>query len=310
MDEFELIRRYFQSEDPVDGVVLGIGDDGAVVAPTPGLEQVVVVDTLVEGVHFPEAFNPADIGYRVAAVNLSDIAAMGAVPRFMTLALSMPHADPEWLGAFAGGLRTAAKEFDVALIGGDTTSCDRVVVTVQVTGEIEAGKAIKRSGARTGDAIYVTGTLGDAAAGLAGLRSGRSVRPLVDRFARPSARVAYGRSLVGVASAAIDLSDGLLGDLRKLLEASAVGAEIDVDALPFSAALEDYCEEAERRRFALSGGDDYELCFTAPAAPPDPGIMPLTRIGKITSGGSLICRDKGEIVDIGDPDDRGYRHFQ
>ena len=232
---------------------------------------------------------------------------MGARPRFMTLALSLPDADPAWLGPFAEGLHAAATEFGVALVGGDTTACDRVVVTVQVTGEIEPGKAITRSGAAVGEGVYVTGTLGDAAAGLWGLQNGRPVRPLVDRFARPSARVGYGRSLVGVASAAIDLSDGLLGDLGKLLDASGVGARIDLDRLPLSAALEDFCDAAERRRFAVSGGDDYELCFTTATEPPDPGIMPLTRIGTITADRALVCCDGGEAVDVGDP---GYRHFQ
>ena len=147
MDEFELIRRYFDRPGPTAGVALGIGDDGAVIEPTPGHQQVVVIDTLVEGVHFPNDFNPSDTGYRAVAVNLSDIAAMGAIPRFMTLALTVPEANPEWLGPFAEGLHAAATEFDVALVGGDTTAADRVVVTVQITGEIETGCALTRSGA-------------------------------------------------------------------------------------------------------------------------------------------------------------------
>ncbi|MDX1516951.1 MAG: thiamine-phosphate kinase, partial [Woeseiaceae bacterium] len=203
MDEFELIRRYFSPAAAADGVVTGVGDDGAVLEPTPGRQLVTVIDTLVEGTHFPRDFNPADLGYRVVAVNLSDVAAMGAVPRWMTLALSLPEADHDWLSPFAEGLFTAAHEFDVALVGGDTTVSPERVATVQITAEVEPGKALLRSGARPGDRIYVTGTIGDAAAGLDGLLHGHAVKELAARFARPSARVHYGRALAGVASAAI-----------------------------------------------------------------------------------------------------------
>jgi thiamine-monophosphate kinase len=306
MNEFELIRRYFMRPGADPGVVLGVGDDGAVLEPTPGLHQVSVIDTMVEGVHFPRGYNAIDIGYRIVAVNLSDIAAMGATPRWMTLALSMPSADRDWLEAFAEGLYTAAREFGVALVGGDTTSADCVVATVQLTGEVEPGKALTRSGAEPGDGIYVTGTLGDAAAGLDGLSNGRPVRQLVDRFVRPSARVRYGRLLAGVASAAIDISDGLAGDLGHLLEASGVGGEIDIEALPLSEALREYCSVDEQRRFALSGGDDYELCFTCSDTPPDPGVMRLTRIGTIVEGEGLIVRLDGTRIDI---DNKSYRHF-
>ena len=163
MDEFELIHRYFDRGVPSDGTVIGIGDDGAVLTPTPGKQQVAVIDTLVEGVHFPKDLGASDIGYRVVAVNLSDIAAMGGVPRWMTLALSMPRADESWLQLFSEGLLAAAAEYGVALVGGDTTAAPQIVTTVQMTGEIDEGKAILRSGARPGDRIYVTGTVGDAA---------------------------------------------------------------------------------------------------------------------------------------------------
>lgn len=306
MDEFELIRRYFAQPGTAAGVVLGIGDDGAVTQPTPGKQQVTVVDTLVEGVHFPVGYNATDIGYRSVAVNLSDIAAMGATPRWMTLALSLPSAAEDWIAAFSEGLMTAAREFDVALIGGDTTSSDQRVISVQLVGEVLPGQALTRAGARAGDGIYVTGTLGDAAAGLDGLKRGQPLRPLVDRFARPSARVAYGQSLIGHASAAIDLSDGLAGDLAKLLEASGVGAEIELEQLPVSTALLDAYLPAEQRAFALTGGDDYELCFTCSHEPPDPGIMQLTRIGTVVTDAGLVARDEGRTVHIDDP---GYRHF-
>ncbi|MEO1202818.1 MAG: thiamine-phosphate kinase [Pseudomonadota bacterium] len=306
MDEFELIRRYFTRPGADEGVMIGVGDDGAVLEPTPGMQQVSVIDTLVEGVHFLEGYNAIDVGYRAVAVNLSDIAAMGAVPRWMTLALAMPSADADWLSAFAEGLYTAAREFGVALVGGDTTSADQVVISVQITGEVRPGSAVTRSGAQPGDAIYVTGTLGDAAAGLDGLKRGTPVRQLVDRYVRPAARVSYGQSLAGVASAAIDISDGLVGDLGRLLSASGVGAVIELKTLPLSAALQDYCGLDAQRRFALSGGDDYELCFTTSATPPDPGVMPLTRIGAIVAGEGLTARLDGAEIDI---DDQSYRHF-
>ena len=307
MDEFELIRRYFERAGQPDGVVVGVGDDGAVLEPTPGKYQVTVVDTLVEGVHYPRDMNPSDVGYRAVAVNLSDIAAMGAKPRWMTLALSLANPNAPWLDAFAEGLYAAAVEHGVALVGGDTTSAPQVVTSVQVTGEIDPGSALLRSGARPGDTIYVTGTVGDAAAGLHGLLSGRPVKELVARFARPSARVAYGQALTGRASAAIDVSDGLHGDLAKLLRASGVGADLDLAALPLSEALVDNYATERATAFALGGGDDYELCFTASGEVPDPGVMPLTAIGTVTAGHELICRRDGEIVPF---DDSGYRHFQ
>lgn len=306
MDEFDLIRRFFDRAGSAAGVVVGIGDDGAVVEPSAGMQQVLVIDTLVEGIHFPEGFNPADIGYRVVAVNISDIAAMGARPRWMTLALSLPDAQPDWLEAFSEGLLAAAAEYEVILVGGDTTRAPQVVATVQVCGEVETGTAILRSGAQPGDVVYVTGTVGDAAAGLQGLLQGQPVRQLVDRFARPAARVAAGRRLRQHASAMIDLSDGLLGDVGKLVAASNVGAEIDLEKLPLSDVLRENFSADEQLRFALTGGDDYELCFTAAGPVPDCGIVPVTAIGIVTAKGGVVCRQNGSQVSVSDP---GYRHF-
>jgi thiamine-monophosphate kinase len=265
------------------------------------------MDTLVEDVHFPSGSNPADIGYRAVAVNLSDIAAMGATPRWMTLALSLQSANEEWLELFSEGMFAAAAEYDVALVGGDTTHANQIVATVQITGEVASGDAILRSGARAGDTVYVTGTVGDAAAGLYGLINGEAVRELANRFARPSARVSYGQSLVGVATAAIDVSDGLFADLGRLLTASGVGAEIDIGQLPISTALAENFAVERQRSFALGGGDDYELCFTATGEVPDPGVMPLTAIGAVTETPGLVCKLDGDIVPF---DDSGYRHFQ
>jgi len=232
---------------------------------------------------------------------------MGAVPRWMTLALSMPEADESWLQYFSEGLLAAAAEYDVELVGGDTTSASQIVATVQMSGEIETGRAILRSGARPGDTIYVTGTVGDAAAGLQSLVAGRGDRQLVSRFSRPSPRVRYGQALAGIASAAIDLSDGLFADLEKLLASSGVGGEIDVDRLPLSDALKSNYPAELQRLFALSGGDDYELCFTTKTDPPDPGVMELTAIGQVTSGNELVCRLDGDVMEF---KDKGYQHFE
>ena len=195
----------------------------------------------------------------------------------------------------------------MALVGGDTTRASQVVATVQMTGEVDAGKAILRSGATAGSTVYVTGTVGDAAAGLYGLMNGDAIKELASRFARPSARVDYGRKLVGVADAAIDVSDGLYADLNKLLIASGVGAEIDIDRLPISDALGAAFTIERQHNFALGGGDDYELCFTAAGELPDPGVMSVTAIGTVTETTGLVCKLDGNVVPF---DDSGYRHFQ
>ena len=303
MDEFELIRRYFARDAQASDVIVGIGDDGAVLELAPGIQQVQVIDTMVEGVHFPSDMAAADVGYRVVAVNLSDIAAMGAKPRWMTLALTLADQDESWVDQFAAGLFDAAREYDVELIGGDTTSGKVIVATVHMTGVVEEGAALLRSGANVGDTVFVTGTVGDAAAGLALLRDGEREEYLQRRFLRPRARVAKGRELIGQASAAIDLSDGLVGDLRKLLDASGVGAEIDIGRIPMTEALRHRFDRDAALEFALTGGDDYELLFTGPA---DIDVDDVTPIGVVTEGTELLCRLNGELVEV---DDAGYRHF-
>lgn len=307
VDEFALIRRYFARPGAAPGVTTGIGDDGAVLQPDPGRELVVVIDTLVSGVHFPDGIDPFDIGYRAVAVNLSDIAAMGGRPRWMTLALTLPVADEDWLERFAEGLHAAAAEHAVSLVGGDTTYGKTLVVSVQITGDVPTGKALLRSGARAGDQIYVTGTVGDAAAGLELLSGSTPERNLAARFLRPNARVAYGQTLLDVATAAIDLSDGLFADLGKLLEASGVGGVIELEHLPISEALRASFDLDTCRQFALAGGDDYELCFTSATPPPQGVGLAVTRIGTVTKSEKLVCRLEGELVPF---EDRGYRHFQ
>ena len=308
MDEFDLIQTYFVRPDEVAGVSTGIGDDGAVLQPDPDRELISVIDTLVEGVHFPDGTDPFDIGFRSVAVNLSDIAAMGGRPRWMTLALTLPSAEADWLSRFSEGLHAAATEYQVALVGGDTTFGRSLVVSVQITGDVAVGKALKRSGATVGDHIFVTGTVGDAAAGLELVASGTPDSYLSARFLRPNARVDYGQSLLDIATSAIDLSDGLYADLAKLLAASHVGGRLDFELLPFSAELCALFDNDARLQFGLSGGDDYELCFTAPpgTAPAGKGF-PVTRIGTVTEGQDIVCMLDDELVPF---TDSGYRHFQ
>ena len=314
MDEFEIIRRYFDRESTEAGVRIGIGDDGAVLTPAPDRELVNVIDTMVAGVHFPESLDPCDIGYRAVAINLSDIAAMAARPRWMTLALTLSDADPSWLEEFARGLFQAADEHDVRLVGGDTTRGGEVVVTVQIIGDVEPSKALTRDGARAGDSIFVTGTPGDAAAGLSILQSGLprndDIDYLLARFARPTARVATGNAIASIANAAIDLSDGLFSDIEKLLAASGVSGTIELEALPISPQLSSLMDMEDALRFAVSGGDDYELCFTSSIAETDitavVGNVPVTRIGSVEEGAGLSCTRSGEPQHY---EDAGYRHF-
>ncbi len=301
MDEFRLISEHFDRTGSDPGVIVGIGDDGAVVR-TAGGNQVHVLDTLVEDVHFPHDTPPADIAWRAVAVNLSDLSAMGAVPRWMMLGLTLPAVDESWVRNFSTGLFEAATEYGVSLIGGDTTRGAKTVVSISMTGDAPP-EPLLRTGARVGDSIFVTGTPGDAAGGLALYNDGAPCEFLLQRFLRPTPRVRTGQSLVGTASAAIDVSDGLAGDLAKILRASGVGAEVDLGALPISDALRAQFDEEQCCKFAMLGGDDYELCFTAPHDTDIPGT---TAIGTITATGELVCRLGDETIDV---DTTGYRHF-
>jgi len=316
VDEFEIIRRYFERESSNKGIRVGIGDDGAVLIPSEDRDLISVVDTLVSGIHFPETLAPENIGYRAVAVNLSDVAAMGARPRWMTLALTLASSESVWLDGFARGLFEAADEHELALVGGDTTRGTETVISVQIIADIEAGKAMTRAGAEPGDAIYVTGTVGDAAAGLSILQSGLpdsdDVDYLIGRFTRPAARVEVGAAISDFAHATIDLSDGLYTDLEKLLVASSVAGSIELAEIPMSAHLTNLMDEDDALRFALGGGDDYELCFAASATEDKiseiserTGIA-ITRIGQVAKGSGLQCTRNGNEYDY---QDTGYRHF-
>jgi thiamine-monophosphate kinase len=309
MDEFALIRRYFAPLTPGgEGVVLGIGDDAAVLQPSHGCELVVTSDTLIAGRHFPAATAASDVGWKALAVNLSDLAAMGARPRWFTLALSLPQVDEAWLAGFADGVATLARLHGVALVGGDTTR-GQLSITITALGEVPAGQALRRDGARPGDAVWVTGTLGDAALALQlGAAAESALRSRLDR---PEPRLAAGLALRGLAHAAVDLSDGLVGDLQHILDASGVGAVVNTDALPASPSLARLASPATRLGCQLAGGDDYELCVclpeTALAQTRAALDVPLTRIGFVTAERGLRLVDaEGHTIT---PSFTAYRHF-
>jgi thiamine-monophosphate kinase len=321
LGEFALIDRYFRDRGAQRADVrLGVGDDGALLRLPPGEDLVAVSDTLVDGVHFPSGSDPRSVGHRALAVNLSDIAAMGGTPRWALLSLTLPSVDEAWLEAFAAGFGDLALGHGVALVGGDTTR-GPLTIGVQVLGSVPAGQGLRRSGARAGDALFVSGTPGDAAAGLASLmgrsegtdhRTGNGRRTGTDaptdaaafeaRFLFPTPRVALGQALLPLASACIDVSDGLVGDLGKLAAASGCAAVLDVDALPSTAP----------RHCVLHGGDDYELLFTVPparvaAVAALPGV---TRIGEMRAGEGVSLRESGRetaAASVAGP--AGYDHF-
>jgi thiamine-monophosphate kinase len=266
MAEFDWIawlKQQAQAGDAETGVVFGIGDDAAICEVPSGMQLVISTDTLVAGVHFPEDTAATDIGYKALAVNLSDLAAMGAAPAWFSLAVSVPEMDMDWLQAFAHGVLELANEHKVALIGGDTTR-GPLSITVTVHGFVPSGTALRRDAAKPGDDIWVTGSLGDAAAALQQIGSGLQSMKLRHRLDRPTPRVAAGMAIRGLANAAIDVSDGLAQDLGHILAASGLGADLELGRLPVSSSLLEFHPDDETRwRLQLAGGDDYELCFTA-----------------------------------------------
>jgi thiamine-monophosphate kinase len=332
MGEFDLIRRYFSEheaqrdamQDARAGVVLGIGDDAALLRLPEGTDLVAAVDTLVAGRHFPLLTCARSVGYRALAVNLSDLAAMGANPAWATLALTMPTANADWLQEFSAGLFDIARQHGVILVGGDTTR-GPLTVSVQILGSVPRGSALRRDGAKAGDVLAVSGTLGDSGAGLqfvsgadrssvssGGARSS-AIEALIRRFDYPTPRVQLGLAARHVASAAMDISDGLAGDLPKLAAASGVHARVYVERLPLSAALRATVSAAQAREWALAAGDDYELLFAAsPANYPKLEAaarqlnLTLTIIGELSSGSGVSWSADG--VDY-IPASSGFDHF-
>ena len=316
--EFDLIKRHFTR--PAANAVLGVGDDCALVDVTNGMDLAVSTDTMVSGTHFFPDVNPENLGHKALAVNLSDMAAMGALPYWAMLNLTLPNVDHEWLSAFAKGFFDLAQEFNVSLVGGDTTRGPSLVITVTIMGEVPAGAALRRSGAKAGNDIWVSGNIGDAALAVAH-RYGKLVldapdyRESVMRLYEPSPRVALGQALRGLATAAIDISDGLLADLTHICRLSNVGATVDLNSVPVSGIGAKHIGSDEGRTAILAGGDDYELCFTAHPNSRESiedltevlGI-PITRIGQVKRGkGVSLLGSDGKPVKI---DGRGYDHFK
>jgi thiamine-monophosphate kinase len=318
MAEFDLIRHHFTRTTP--GALLGVGDDAALLQVGAGQVLAVSTDMLVCGTHFFADADPFLLGHKTLAVNLSDMAAMGAQPRWATLALSLPQADGAWLEKFSAGFFALAQQHGIELVGGDTTR-GPLSLCVTIMGEVPPNLALRRDGAKIGDDIWVSGTLGSAALGLAHLQ-GKIVLPEEMRIHclaalhQPVPRVELGLALRGVANSAIDISDGLIADLGHILESSRLGAEIELELLPMSAVLRPVVvEPALLRQCMLAGGDDYELCFTAAFAQRDMVTkisgqldVPLTRIGKITAGISCTVRDaQRQAVNL---ESTGYDHFR
>lgn len=329
MREFELIRKFFQHEQAdllleekaQASVVLGIGDDCALLQIPPNKQLAISVDTLVADVHFPADSKPDDIAERALRTNLSDLAAMGAEPLWFSLALTLPknseYLSEEWLRGFSRGLFRTANQYEIVLVGGDTTS-GPLSITIQAMGAVDSQHALRRDGASIGDFICVTNYLGDGAAALAVIQNGLQLDEthehyLRERFYRPTPRLAEAHLLRSIASAALDISDGLVADLNHICEASDLGAVIDVENLPLSPALLALNDVHQARTWALSGGDDYELCFTVP-----PEKMPelamlivqekinATVVGEIISGSGVRCELDGETYEL---DSLGYQHF-
>lgn len=318
LSEFALIERYFRKAGAMrSDVHLGVGDDAALLQCRPGEELVAAMDTLVEGVHFPRGSPPASIGHRVLAVNLSDLAAMGARPAWALLALTLPRIDETWLEEFTAGFAALARAHDVALVGGDTTS-GPLSVTIQIMGHVATSTAMLRSRGKPGDLLFVSGTPGDAAAGLAVEQSKLSASSDPDgylrkRFLYPSPRLALGDCLRGYATACIDVSDGLLGDAGKLAQASNCGVEIAFADVPVSEALVSAVGDQRAREFALTGGDDYELCFTVSPSelarlrhnlPPE--RWGYCCIGSLREAPGTVVTSNGNVIEFSHS---GYDHF-
>ena len=311
--EFEVIDRYFKViSKSAAGVVLGPGDDCAVLSFPTNSEVCTSTDTLIEGVHFPVNSDASLVASRLVGANLSDLAAMGAEPHSCLIALTLPAAEADWLEDFSGTLSKQLQKYDLALVGGNMAQ-GTLSLSMTVLGTVPAGQAIKREGARAGDEIYVTGTLGDAAGGLKQLQDGVGQDDfLVMRYAEPTPRVDIGVQLRGLATAMIDISDGLLADLGHLCRASNVGGSVEWASLPVSEDLAALLGDTDARSLALNAGDDYELCFTAPVGSAASiqalnDEVSITKVGQITATGRVeLIDEQGKPVAVSAS---GYSHF-
>ncbi|MEO3681080.1 MULTISPECIES: thiamine-phosphate kinase [Shewanella] len=318
MKEFQLIEHYFRNKGQKRrDVELSIGDDCALVNPADNKSIAISCDTLVEGVHFLADIPAHALGYKSLAVNLSDLAAMGAEPAWFTLALTLPSVDQPWLASFSEGLFEIAEYYGIALIGGDTTRGPRSI-SITINGQVIKGTALTRAGAKNGDWIYVTGTLGDSALGLDILRGAQSVNTedkeyLINRHYYPTPRVLAGQALRTLATSAIDLSDGLISDIGHVLTASKVGATIDVNKIPLSKSIKANLSREDALSYALTGGEDYELLFTVPESQRGAINTALIHAGvKFVKIGQICAGDKLKLVDDGQEFNlisRGFVHF-
>lgn len=321
MNEFALIQEFFNRPCHLTSVVKSVGDDCAILNVPVNQQLVVSIDTLVEGVHFLPNVLPSLVAERAVHVAVSDLAAMGASPQWLTLALTLPEANREWLADFSAGLFRAASMYGMDLIGGDTTR-GPLTISVQVHGFVEHNTALQRGGAKVNDAIYVTGCLGDGAAGLAVLENrlhvdALSERYLIDRYYKPQAQIVTGQCIRQWASSAIDISDGLLADLNHICSASQVTARIDESLLPYSDALNACVDDQQKMQWALSGGDDYQLCFTVPPQH-QPHVNSLIESSQITATciGDMVQRQSQHYSVLSlctqtyfDSLTKGYSHF-
>lgn len=319
MNEFELIKKYFTVNSVRNDVLLGPGDDCALLQMPPNSVLAVSTDTLVSGVHFFPDMDPNALGHKALAVNLSDLAAMGADPCWVSLALTLPEIDEAWVAQFCAGFFELAEYYNVALVGGDMTR-GPLSICVTVQGTLPEGKGLLRSGAQAGDGIYVTGTLGDAALGLQQALGKVTVSAehqgfVRNKFEHPHPRILVGQALRDIASSALDLSDGLAGDLMHIARASGVRAQLEVDQLPLSQAMQDSVTPEQGIALALTGGDDYELCFTVPevhrgqleTALSHCGVT-FTYIGRMLSGEPNV-----ELLQAGKPyslSEQSWDHFR
>jgi len=322
VSEFDLINQYFKNTKVKrDDVLLGIGDDCAMLSPPPGKTLAVSTDTLISGVHFPETTSPDDVAYKSLAVNLSDLAAMGAEPAWVSLAITLPDSNTDWLDAFMQGFNELAERFNVALIGGDTTQ-GSLSITVNITGFIDAQSALKRASAKVGDAIFVTGNIGDASIGLDIILNKVDThkqftehykKHCIDRLNRPQPQVLAGQLLTAFSVAAIDISDGLKADLNHICKASKVGAILNIESLPISEALLAFYNNKPDWQTILTAGDDYELCFTCSSEQVSEmqslmksNNIKITCVGEIISGTDVECILDNENLNF---EQTGYNHF-
>ncbi len=313
--EFNLIQEYFTR--PTQHTTLGVGDDAALIALNPNMELAISADMLVAGTHFFSDCDPYGLGWKSLAVNISDIAAMGAQAKWATLAIALPDINQSWLAEFSSGFFACANTFGVDLIGGDTTR-GPLTISVQIMGEVAKGHALKRSGAAAGDTIWVTGALGSSALGLAYLKNttplnGDVLNCCLNALHQPTPRTALGLKLQGIATSCIDISDGLLADLGHILKASHTGASLSLEAIPCIAYVREHLSEPAFQQYVLAGGDDYELCFTAPARVEKEILalsqtlnLPISPIGHIHEGEGITVSYQGKALQI---EKKGYDHF-